>query len=89
MRLIGKGRSSSNSSPLHPGVNSSHQGALRRALAVRSTKRLVHLGLEHLLHHRTGDFIESIRVRKKNVYDGSAGGLLSILVMVAFLRRNR
>ena len=47
---------------------------LRRALALRSTQRLVHLGLEHLLHHRTDHFVKPVRVRKQNVFDGSAGG---------------
>ena len=48
---------------------------LRRALALRGTQRLVHLGLEHLLHHRTDHFVKSVWVRKQNVFDGSAGGL--------------
>ena len=32
---------------------------LRCALALRSAKRLVHLGLEHLLHHRTDHFVQT------------------------------
>lgn len=48
---------------------------LRCALAFRSTQSLVHLGLEHLLHHRPDHFVQTLRVRKQNVFDGGAGGL--------------
>nr|WP_287122911.1 hypothetical protein [Mesorhizobium sp.] len=34
---------------------------LRCALAFRSTQRLVHLGLEHLLHRRTDHFAQTLR----------------------------
>ena len=49
--------------------------ALRRALALRGTERLVHLGFEHLLHHRTDHFAQPVRVRQQNVFDGGDGGL--------------
>ncbi len=36
---------------------------------------ILHLCLEHLLHHRTDHFVQTLRIRKQNVFDGSAGGL--------------
>jgi Transposase domain (DUF772) len=49
--------------------------ALRRAFALRSAQRLLHLGLEHLLHHGADHFVQPVRVRQQNVFDGGAGGL--------------
>jgi hypothetical protein len=34
-----------------------------------------HFGLEYLLHHGTDHLVQTLRVRKQNVFDGSAGGL--------------
>ncbi|BCH05295.1 hypothetical protein MesoLj131b_72940 (plasmid) [Mesorhizobium sp. 131-2-5] len=48
---------------------------LRCAFALRGAQSLIHLGLEHLLHHRADHLVQAIRVRKQNVFDGSAGGL--------------
>ncbi len=48
---------------------------LRRALAFRSSQRLVHLRFQHLLHHRADHLAQPIGVRKQNVFDGGAGCL--------------
>ncbi|ESZ17513.1 hypothetical protein X735_00010 [Mesorhizobium sp. L2C085B000] len=63
--------------------------ALRRAFALRSTQRLLHLGLENLLHYRTDHFVQPLRVRKQNVFDGSAGRFTFCLGHGGVPSRNR
>lgn len=84
-QLSGEAASSVLRNPQFKLADTRHKGAavitraiaetLRCALALRSTQRLLHLRLEHLLHHRTDHFVQTLRVRKQNVFDGTAGGL--------------
>lgn len=57
---------------------------------LRSTQRLLHLGLENLLHYCTDHFVQPLRVRQQNVsLTAALVELPSVLVMLAFLRGNR